>query len=187
MSIPRWLNLCRQRVRTTSSPVGVVTLVMYYVRECVSHRLVSDTFLTRMSKPLAGDCLRESASNSSGKLMCAIRFQNAHASLLDQGLLGSRMSAHVLMTWPLREIMLWLKLKPLRLKAIVETPSAANQMPTTGQAAKKEMQTERLLLKAGILKDETTEVAMGCNICYTSLLLGRTCIHSSGSLLQSSL
>ena len=31
----------------------------------------------------------------------------------------------------------WLKLKPFRLKAMVLTPRAVNQMPTTGQAARK--------------------------------------------------
>jgi len=31
----------------------------------------------------------------------------------------------------------WLKLKPFRLKAMVDTPRAVNQMPTTGQAARK--------------------------------------------------
>jgi len=40
----------------------------------------------------------------------------------------------------------WLKLKPLRLNAIVLTPRAVNQMPTTGQAARKKC-SERELLK----------------------------------------
>jgi hypothetical protein len=37
-------------------------------------------------------------------------------------------------------------LKPLRLNAIVETPKAVNQIPTTGQIAKKKCK-ERELLK----------------------------------------
>jgi len=31
----------------------------------------------------------------------------------------------------------WLKFKPFKLKAIVLTPSAVNQIPITGQAARK--------------------------------------------------
>jgi hypothetical protein len=40
----------------------------------------------------------------------------------------------------------WLKLRPFRLKAIVEMPSEVNQMPTTGQNARKKC-SERELLK----------------------------------------
>ena len=62
-----------------------------------------------------------------------------------------RMSAHVLMTWPSRSWMDWLKLNPFRLKAMVLTPSAVNQMPTTGQAARKKCRL-RLLLKLAYWK-----------------------------------
>jgi hypothetical protein len=47
------------------------------------------------------------------------------------------MSAQVLMTLPSAAWIDWLKLKPFRLNAIVLTPSAVNQIPTTGQAARK--------------------------------------------------
>jgi hypothetical protein len=40
----------------------------------------------------------------------------------------------------------WLKLNPFRLNAIVLTPRAVNQIPTTGQAARKKC-SERELLK----------------------------------------
>uniref|UniRef100_R7W671 Uncharacterized protein n=1 Tax=Aegilops tauschii TaxID=37682 RepID=R7W671_AEGTA len=45
----------------------------------------------------------------------------------------------------------WLKLKPFRLKAIVLIPKAVNQIPTTGQAAKKKCK-ERELLKLAYWK-----------------------------------
>jgi hypothetical protein len=41
-----------------------------------------------------------------------------------------------------------LKLKPFKLNAIVEIPKAVNQIPTTGQAAKKKCN-ERELLNEG--------------------------------------
>jgi hypothetical protein len=44
-----------------------------------------------------------------------------------------------------------LKLKPFRLKAIVLTPREVNQMPTTGQAARKKWRL-RLLLKQACWK-----------------------------------
>ena len=39
--------------------------------------------------------------------------------------------------WPLESRMDWLKFKPFKLKAIVLTPRAVNQIPITGQAARK--------------------------------------------------
>jgi hypothetical protein len=54
-------------------------------------------------------------------------------------------SAQVLITTRLSTID-WLKLKPFKLNAIVEIPKAVNQIPTTGQAAKKKCK-ERELLK----------------------------------------
>merc|ERR1719183_908661 len=42
----------------------------------------------------------------------------------------------------------WLKFKPLRLKAIVETPRAVNQIPITGQAARKKWRERELLNEA---------------------------------------
>jgi hypothetical protein len=41
-----------------------------------------------------------------------------------------------------------LKLKPLRLKAIVDKPKAVNQIPITGQAAKKKCNERELLKEA---------------------------------------
>ena len=46
-------------------------------------------------------------------------------------------SAHVLITRPCESTTDWLKLNPFRLNAIVEIPSAVNQIHTTGQAARK--------------------------------------------------
>ena len=43
------------------------------------------------------------------------------------------------------------EVKPLRLKAMVDTPRAVNQMPTTGQAARKKWRL-RLLLKEAYWK-----------------------------------
>ena len=48
-----------------------------------------------------------------------------------------RTSAQVLITLPCDSTMDWLKLKPLRLNAMVLTPRAVNQMPMTGHAARK--------------------------------------------------
>jgi hypothetical protein len=42
-----------------------------------------------------------------------------------------------LITRPSESTTDWLKLKPFKLNAIVETPNAVNQIPTTGQAARK--------------------------------------------------
>jgi hypothetical protein len=42
-----------------------------------------------------------------------------------------------LITRPCESTTDWLKLKPLRLNAIVATPIAVNQIPTTGHAPKK--------------------------------------------------
>ena len=57
-----------------------------------------------------------------------------------------RISAHVLTTRPLDSTTDWLKLKPFKLKAIVDTPRDVNQIPTTGHSARKKC-SERLLLK----------------------------------------
>ena len=45
----------------------------------------------------------------------------------------------------------WLKLKPFRLKAMVLMPRLVNQLPTTGQAARKKWRL-RLLLKEAYRK-----------------------------------
>jgi len=58
------------------------------------------------------------------------------------------MSAHVFKTRPCESTTDWLKLKPLKLKAIVEIPKAVNQIPTTGQAAKKKCNERELLKEA---------------------------------------
>ena len=81
------------------------------------------------------------AARSKGKL-CA--FLSCITSIPRPALL--RTSAQVFTTRDCESTMDWLKLKPLRLKAMVETPSAVNQIPTTGQAARKKW-SERELLK----------------------------------------
>ena len=86
------------------------------------------------------------AAKSSGKL-CA--FLSCITSIPRPALL--RTSAQVLITLFWLSIMDWLKLKPLRLKAIVLTPRAVNQMPMTGHAARKKW-SERLLLKEAYWK-----------------------------------
>jgi hypothetical protein len=48
-----------------------------------------------------------------------------------------KMSAQVLTTCPSLDWIDWLKLNPFRLNAMVLTPKAVNQIPTTGQAARK--------------------------------------------------
>ena len=55
-------------------------------------------------------------------------------------------SAHVLMTRPWESTTDWLKLRPLRLNAIVERPREVNQIPTTGQAARKNVENESYYL-----------------------------------------
>ena len=72
------------------------------------------------------------AARSSGKL-CA--FLSCMTSIPSPARL--RTSAQVLRTQPCPSMTDWLKLNPLRLKAMVDTPRAVNQMPTTGQAARK--------------------------------------------------
>jgi hypothetical protein len=61
------------------------------------------------------------------------------------------MSAQVFNTRPLESTTDWLKLKPFKLKAIVEIPNEVNQIQATGQIAKKKCN-ERELLKAILLK-----------------------------------
>jgi hypothetical protein len=56
-------------------------------------------------------------------------------------------SAQVLSTRPCESTTDWLKLKPFKLNAIVDRPKAVNQIPITGQAAKKKCN-ERELLNA---------------------------------------
>ena len=58
------------------------------------------------------------------------------------------MSAQVLITRPWLSTTDWLKLKPFKLKAIVEIPRAVNQIPTTGHAAKKKCKERELLNEA---------------------------------------
>ena len=58
------------------------------------------------------------------------------------------MSAQVLITRPCESTTDWLKLKPFKLNAIVEIPKAVNQIPTTGQAAKKKCKERELLKEA---------------------------------------
>merc|ERR1712146_634006 len=62
-----------------------------------------------------------------------------------------KISAQVLITRPWLSTIDWLKLKPFKLNAIVEIPKAVNQIPITGQAAKKKCK-ERELLKLAYWK-----------------------------------
>jgi len=55
------------------------------------------------------------------------------------------MSAQVFNTRPLASTTDWLKLKPFKLKAIVDRPKAVNQIPTTGHAARKKCNERELL------------------------------------------
>ena len=81
------------------------------------------------------------AARSSGKLWAFLSCMTSKPRFA-----RLRTSAHVFTTWPLLVRIDWLKLRPFRLNAIVETPRAVNQMPTTGQAARKKWRL-RLLLK----------------------------------------
>ena len=65
---------------------------------------------------------------------------------------------------------------------MVLTPSAANQMPTTGQAARRSEGTA--VVEGGVLEDQATEVTVGSHD-VVGLPLGRTCSRSSGLLVQS--
>ena len=59
--------------------------------------------------------------------------------------------------------MLWLKLSPFKLKAIVLTPSAVSQMPVTGGDLEPKSQEEVQragIVKGGKLEDETTKIAV---------------------------
>ena len=58
------------------------------------------------------------------------------------------MSAQVFNTRPCESTTDWLKLNPFKLNAIVEIPKAVNQIPTTGQAAKKKCNERELLNEA---------------------------------------
>ena len=82
-------------------------------------------------------------------------------------------SAQVLITRPWLSTTDWLKLKPFRLNAIVLIPKAVNQIPTTGQAAKKKCK-ERELLKLAywnISRSKYREQPQ----CYKSLPLDQIC------------
>jgi hypothetical protein len=54
-------------------------------------------------------------------------------------------SAHVLITRPFESTTNWLKLNPLRLKAIVKIPRAMNQIPITNQIARKKWSEREVL------------------------------------------
>jgi len=58
------------------------------------------------------------------------------------------MSAQVFSTRPCESTTDWLKLKPFKLNAIVDKPKAVNQIPITGQAAKKKCNERELLKEA---------------------------------------
>ena len=68
------------------------------------------------------------------------------------------MSAHVLITRPSESTTDWLKLKPLRLNAIVETPRAVSQIPTTGHVARKKCSALELLNEVIKIGLRTTEL-----------------------------
>ena len=57
-------------------------------------------------------------------------------------------SAQVGTTLPLLSTIDWLKLKPLRLKAIVQIPIEVSHMPTTGQVPRKKCRARELLKEA---------------------------------------
>ena len=59
-----------------------------------------------------------------------------------------RISAQVGITRLELSTMDWLKLNPFKLNAIVLTPNAANQIPTTGHAARKKCSERELLNEA---------------------------------------
>ena len=69
------------------------------------------------------------------------------------------MSAHEFNTRPCESTIDWLKLKPFKLNAIVDIPNAVNQIPTTGQAAKKKC-SERELLNACLFR-QRAKFALG--------------------------
>jgi hypothetical protein len=50
-------------------------------------------------------------------------------------------------------------LKPFRLKAIVLIPKAVNQIPTTGQAAKKKCK-EREIVETSILENQSAKITV---------------------------
>lgn len=58
------------------------------------------------------------------------------------------MSAQVFSTRPCESTTDWLKLKPFKLNAIVDKPNDVNQIPITGQAAKKKCNERELLNEA---------------------------------------
>jgi hypothetical protein len=58
------------------------------------------------------------------------------------------MSAQVFNTRPFESTTDWLKLKPFKLKAIVEIPSEVNQIHTTGHTARKKCNERELLNEA---------------------------------------
>lgn len=72
------------------------------------------------------------AARSSGKLWAFLSWTTSIPKLA-----RFRMSAQVGITLPCESMMLELKLNPFRLNAMELTPRAANQIPTTGQAARK--------------------------------------------------
>ena len=53
----------------------------------------------------------------------------------------------------------WLKLKPFRLNAMVLTPRAVNQIPTTGPCSKEEVQGTGVV-EGSVLEDQATEVTV---------------------------
>jgi hypothetical protein len=57
-------------------------------------------------------------------------------------------SAQVFKTRPWLSTTDWLKLNPFKLNAIVDKPKAVNQIPITGQAAKKKCNERELLKEA---------------------------------------
>jgi hypothetical protein len=58
------------------------------------------------------------------------------------------MSAQVFNTRPFESTTDWLKFNPFKLNAIVDNPKAVNQIPITGQAAKKKCNERELLKEA---------------------------------------
>jgi len=79
--------------------------------------------------------------------------------------------------WPLR--IDWLKLKPLRFKAIVLTPRAVTDA-TTAAGGEQEVQL-RAVVERGRMEDQNDRSSPWAATMFVGSSLGRTCSRSSGS------
>ena len=153
-----WIKFTNHNSITQSKGSATVVILKKKPRQIISDGdETTISHINRWKVRLRAQVWTQRPARSRGKL-CA--FLSCMTSIPRPALL--RTSAQVLRICPWLSWIDWLKLNPLRLNAMVLTPRAVNQIPTTQPRCEEEVQRARIVERS-ILENQTTEVSMCCN------------------------